>query len=134
MTEVKRNFDRLEVGEFYQSVCGNIVKITTIDNEISPTYNFEDAAGNTWTDDGIYSLCESEPHPLDLILHIEPPTIVPKKRKVMRGRVLYKDCYGDLAISQGEYTQKEFNDRVSETGFIRIIDNIPEFPVEYVKE
>jgi hypothetical protein len=59
---------------------------------------------------------------------------VPQKKLVKKGRVLYIGNSGRVEITAYPYTEKEWKEHVKSCELIRILEGVPEFPVEEVWE
>lgn len=85
MTE--RNFETLEDGCWYRRRDGALVQAKYLEG------NGWHAGSLSYFGDGMY-LCDKVSNSADLILKIEPPVVVPVKRKVKRWQWLWKR-YGE---------------------------------------
>lgn len=131
-----KNFEELQVGEWYLNRDGYPTKI--VYRSKYNDFSFEDNFGHGYMPDGSFN-DTGQISPLDLIQHIEEPVVVPKKVKVPKGRVLFStiEDNGEIVFraTGGSYTEKEYkNIMPNPDAFVRILTEVPEFPVIMVDE
>lgn len=117
---MEKNFETLEKGCWYQRVDGAIV-------QVEPGNSFY-AGGVLYTPEGRHLGWPLSISDKDLILKIEPPTIVPVKRKVKKLIKRYVNVYPDG--SQGTYVTRELADTYSHEDRILCVEVTGEYEVE----
>ena len=60
--------------------------------------------------------------------------VIEEKRKVLKGRIVFKNIIGTFDVTRKPLTRKEFEKLCPEFTFIRFLTESPEFPVEEVEE
>lgn len=120
---MSKNFDTLQIGQWYSNSLGAIVKIVARDVTTKyDSYPYISNAGNGYTESGIYDLNDvGSGH--DLVSRVEPPipvTLASEKKAVLKTVVRYmtydyvKKMYGfsayrnknDMPLSENEIVIK----------------------------
>lgn len=121
-----KNFVTLQVGNWYQSRDGQIIKIVKC---LTSGVLFQGNNSLSYKYNGTYDVSGMD----DLVLHIEEPVIVPKKALVPKGRVIYT-CGNHVDVTSLDYTEREFANECPDYTFVRFLEYHPEFPITMVPE
>lgn len=120
-----KNFNKLEVGEWYQTIDGILVRIHFIYDSPEAPYLFYATNGLTYTSDGRCYHAGGVDNPQDLVLNIEAPVVRPKQpESSRRGRVLFKSSSANcFHITPESYTEAEFRELISDQSvFVCVLD------------